>query len=99
MEQVLIVDADKCTGCKICELICSMTKLNEFNPKKSYIKVLRNKEMDINIVALDAKCDYCGECIKWCIPKAIRFVDLHEAITKWKGAKVGSMPAPLISSS
>ena len=99
MEKVLVVDSDKCTGCKICELMCSMTKMGEFNPSKSYIRVLRNKEMDITIVGLDIKCDFCGECIEWCLPKAIQFVSLQEALTKWKGAKVGSMPAPLISSS
>ena len=94
---MLIVDTDKCTGCKVCELACSMAKLGEFNPRKSYIRVLRNKEMDINMVVLGTKCDFCGECIGWCLPGAIKFVDLDEAILKWKGIKVGSLPAPLIS--
>ena len=98
MDKVLIVDTDKCTGCKICELMCSMTKLGEFNPRKSYIRVLKNKEMDINMVALDTRCDFCGECIEYCLPEAIRFVDFHEAIVKWKGVRAGSFPAPLISS-
>jgi carbon-monoxide dehydrogenase iron sulfur subunit len=97
LEKVLIIDTDKCTGCKICELVCSMAKLGEFNPKKSYIRVLRNKDMDINLVALGTSCDFCGECLRWCAPGAIKFVDFDEAILKWKGVKVGSLPAPLIS--
>ena len=98
MEKVLIVDTDKCTACKICELMCSVTKTGEFNPRKSYIRVLRNKEMDTNMVALDTRCDFCGECVEYCLPEAIRFVDFHEAIVKWKGVSAGSIPAPLIGS-
>ncbi len=98
MQKVLIVDTDKCTGCKVCELICSMTKENEFNPSKSYIRVIRNQEMDINMVALGVKRNFCNECVEWCLPRAIEFVDLHEAIVKWKGTKVGSLPAPLFGS-
>ena len=98
MEKVLIVDVDKCTGCRICELVCSMAKEGEFNPKRSKIRVMKNKEMDIHMVTLGTKCDFCGECIEWCLSQAIKFVDLDEAILKWKGVKVGSLPAPLFSS-
>ena len=98
MERVLVVDTDKCTGCRVCELACSLKKQGEFAPSKSHIRVLKNKDMDINIVALGTKCDYCGECVDWCAPKALQFVGLKEAIIQWKGTKVGTMPAPLISS-
>jgi len=53
LEKVLIVDADACTGCSVCELVCSMTKHGEYNPKKSDSRVLRNREMSVDIVALD----------------------------------------------
>lgn len=95
MEKVLIIDMDKCTGCRICELVCSMKHHGEFNPSKSYIRVMQNDEMDINMVALGVKCDFCNECVEWCMPGAIKFVSLEEAATKWKGTKVGSLPAPL----
>jgi len=96
MEKVLIVDTDRCTGCRICELVCSVVKQGEFKPSASYIRVMRNKEMDVNVVALSTKCDYCGECVEWCMPEAIKFVSRQEAIVKWKGVKVGSLPAPLL---
>ena len=98
MEKVLIVDADKCTGCRLCQLACSQAKHGEFNPQKSYIQVMKNKDLDVNIVALSTKCDYCGECVGWCLPHALEFIDLDEAVRNWKGAKIGRMPAPLVTS-
>ena len=95
--KIVTINPDKCTGCRICELVCSMAKEGEFNPKRSRIRVVKNKEMDINMVTLGTKCDFCGECTEWCLPQAIKFVDLDEAILKWKGVKVGSLPAPLFS--
>ena len=97
MERVLIVDADKCVGGQVCELVCSMKNHGEFNPKKSYIRVVKNDEMDIIMVALRPECKAeCQECVEWCLSEAIRFVPLEEAILKWKGTKVGSLPAPFL---
>ena len=98
MDKILTVDIDKCTGCRVCELVCSMTKHGEFNPLKAHIKVMKNSEMDLNLVSLGTGCDFCGECIEWCMPQAIEFVDFDEAILKWKGVKVGTLPAPTYGS-
>ena len=76
-------------------MVCSMVKEKEFNPSKSLIKVMRNKDLDINFVILSNKCDYCGECIEWCTHKALSFIDMEEAKPNWKGAKIGKVPAPL----
>lgn len=51
LNKYLIVDADNCSGCRICELICSMVKSGQYNPQKSHIKLIRNREMDVNVVA------------------------------------------------
>lgn len=47
LNKTLIFNVDCCTGCKICELICSMAKHGEYNPKKSHIRILRNWETDV----------------------------------------------------
>ena len=96
MEKTLIVDAEKCGGCRVCELICSMEKFGEYNPEKSFIKILKNQELNINIPAITIACDFCGECVKWCFDEAITIVDRHEAIVTRKEVKVGKFPAPLI---
>ncbi len=94
MERVLMVEGDKCTGCQMCELACSMVKFKEFSPKKAYIRILKNSELGVYIPALSPKCDACGKCIEWCFDGAIRFVTLEEAALQRKGARIGSFPAP-----
>ena len=96
MENVFIVDADKCTGCKVCELVCSMVQAKEYNPDKSYIKIIRNAKLDINIPVIHVRCDFCGKCLEWCFEKAIKFVTLEEAAIMRKDTKIGCFPAPLI---
>lgn len=94
-EKTLIFHADRCTGCGICELVCSMAKHGEYNPKRSHIKIIKNWEMDVNIATLDLGCDYCTNCVKWCPTNAIDFVTLEEAAILRKKNKIGAFPAPL----
>lgn len=95
-KSVLIFDGECCTGCSICELTCSMAKHGEYNPRKSYIKVLRNRELDVNIAVLDQHCDFCNQCVVNCIPKAIQFVTLGKAAVMRKQNRVGIFPAPMV---
>ena len=97
MEKVLIVDGEKCTGCQVCELICSMVKTGEYNPQKSCIRVLKNIELDVSIPVIETTCDFCGKCAEWCFQEAIRFVDYEEAALIRKGAKIGCFPSPMVS--
>ena len=93
MERTLMIEMEKCTGCRICELICSMEKRGEYNPQKSYIRVLRNREMDVNIPVLDVRCDLCNKCVEWCPTKTLSFVSWEEASILRKENKPGIMPA------
>jgi len=95
--KVLIVNGDKCTGCRVCELICSMLRHGEYSPKTSYIKVLKNREMDVNIPVIEMGCDFCGKCVEWCSEQAISFVTFEEAFILRKKANIGCFPAPIVS--
>lgn len=95
MSQTVIVDMDKCTGCRLCELICSLEQFGVCNPQKSYIRVLRNEDMDVNIPAVSVQCDFCGKCVEHCIPGALRIVSWDEAAVVRKRNRLGLCPAPL----
>ena len=41
MHKFVSVDISKCTGCRVCEYICSMEKNKTFNPTRSRIRVVR----------------------------------------------------------
>lgn len=68
MSKVLVADANKCVGCRICEQWCSMSHFQVGNPKKSRITVTRSHQeyMDYPIA-----CRQCVDtpCIKACPPK------------------------------
>ena len=96
-EKVIVFDADSCNGCRICELACSAFKQGEYNPKKSFIRLMANEETGVYIPVLDILCDFCGLCVKSCPPKALTIVKLEEAIVARKGATIGSFPIPVYS--
>lgn len=93
MRRELIVDADKCTGCQVCELICSWVKQEECNPKSAHIKVLKNEEMGIFVPSVRPGCDLCGECVTWCSQQALEIVGAPEATTIRKNLHMGRFPA------
>jgi Fe-S-cluster-containing hydrogenase component 2 len=38
----IMIDLEKCTGCGICEMVCSLYHIKECNPEKSKIRVIRH---------------------------------------------------------
>lgn len=96
-DQSLMFDADRCTGCRICELICSMTCHGEYNPRRSHIRLLRNREMDVGMVALDPGCNFCGSCAEWCPHQALEFVSLQQAAILRRQGRIGKLPAVSIA--
>lgn len=100
MGKALIVDAEKCTGCCVCELICSSYHYGEYNPKKSFIKIFKNEEMCINIPLLSVRCDLCnGEemCTKWCPERILTFTPWNEVAKQRKDMKIGRFPTAYFS--
>ena len=71
MQKVLIVDPDKCTGCRICEMYCSLHKTNTCNPSRSRVNVIKWEEENIMVPVM---CQHCQEpvCALVCPVNAIR---------------------------
>jgi len=64
----LVADAAKCTGCGICENVCSKTFYKVEDRKKSAIRVTAGDDGGYSI----AVCDQCGGCIDMCQTMALK---------------------------
>ena len=64
------IDMLRCTGCKLCQIVCSVANFEENNPKKAGIRIVSKlfTEARYEVVV----CDQCGECIATCPFDAIR---------------------------
>ena len=74
MEKHIEVRMEKCTGCRLCELACSVIKTGQFNPRESRIKVRLVDIPEIPVPMILDHCDYCSGnpvCVRFCLPKAI----------------------------
>lgn len=73
MEEMILVEPDKCTGCRICEMICSFknSSENSFNPSQSRIRIIKNEELGVDLPIL---CLHCQDplCADVCPMGAIK---------------------------
>lgn len=58
MERVLVIDPAKCNGCRICEVMCSLSHEQECNPEKSRIRVITSEE-EGNLIDIPINCLQC----------------------------------------
>ena len=56
MGKILIIDHTKCTGCRLCEMYCSLRKTGTCNPARSRIKVINWAEEGINVPTTCLQC-------------------------------------------
>ena len=62
----------KCTGCRICEMVCSFENSKVMNPKKARLRIYRANNDEIPI-DFPIACHHCADapCIKVCPTNAI----------------------------
>ena len=61
------VFTDRCAGCLICELRCSLRFEKEFNPAKAKINIIRRVNSDTEYaISFEEDCDNCGICARYC---------------------------------
>ena len=70
MDKVLVYNADRCTGCGLCELICSLFHTGTCNPERSRIRILRMEQKGVNIQMFCQQCEDAA-CIAACPVSAI----------------------------
>ncbi|MFX1297178.1 MAG: 4Fe-4S dicluster domain-containing protein [Promethearchaeota archaeon] len=69
MQKVLVVDAEKCTGCEVCDFVCSIEHDGVFQPLHARIRSIRIEPV-INIAI---GCQFCldAPCVHACPYKAL----------------------------
>ena len=70
MAKVLYIDHEKCTGCRLCELVCAVSHDGVSNPTRSRIRVLKWEAEGLYI---PMACQQCQDapCMNVCPVKAI----------------------------
>lgn len=70
MAKVLLVDYEKCTGCRECELVCGIQHEGVSNPARSRIKVIKREWEGIYIPITCQQCE-TAPCMTICPMRAI----------------------------
>ncbi|MHA1232121.1 MAG: 4Fe-4S dicluster domain-containing protein [Candidatus Helarchaeota archaeon] len=69
MSMILIADNNKCNGCRLCELVCSLYHDKTVSPLKSRIEIIEVKET-VNVPIFCFQCDD-AVCMQVCTVNAI----------------------------
>lgn len=56
MQKILVVDPEKCTGCRLCEVVCSMYHEKTINPYRARIRVVKWEAVGIYVPMV---CQHC----------------------------------------
>lgn len=75
MNKALIFSPDQCTGCGLCEQICSLGHTETCNPARSRIRIVRMEQKGVIIQTFCQQCEDAA-CIAACPVSAI---DHHES--------------------
>ncbi len=83
MAKVLILDYQKCTGCRECELVCPIQHEGVSNPARSRIKVIKREWEGIYIPVTCQQCE-TAPCLTVCPVRAIsRDQELNRVIVDY----------------
>jgi Fe-S-cluster-containing hydrogenase component 2 len=79
----LLFSPDRCTGCKSCEMVCSLQKTgSECNRQESFIRVKTHPYLYSSLISVSVGCScHDGEelCVKACSQDAIVFLEKTDA--------------------
>lgn len=73
MEMMIVVDHSKCTGCRLCEMVCSAAHTGAINPTRSRVHVIKWPMEGFELPMLCQQCEQ-APCMAVC-PKDALFRD------------------------
>jgi carbon-monoxide dehydrogenase iron sulfur subunit len=70
MQKMILIDYTRCTGCRLCESICSLYNEGVVNPRRSRIKIVRWEWEGFEVPTVCQQCEDAA-CIAVCPVKAL----------------------------
>ena len=88
MKQTWKIDPDKCSGCRTCEVACSLFHQGEVNSDKSRIRIVKWEEKGIDVPVV---CQHCEVpvCMENCPTGALRKGEETECVVYHPEACIG----------
>jgi len=76
MRRVVVAEAERCSGCRVCELICSLTREGECNP---FVSAIHRQTVALDLRFEPETCKQCADapCGQACPTDAIA----HDPLT------------------
>lgn len=71
MTKMIVTNPDVCTGCRVCENVCSLVHFGECNPARARIRVMRWETLGIDVPVTCLQCEE-APCADSCPTKAIQ---------------------------
>jgi anaerobic carbon-monoxide dehydrogenase iron sulfur subunit len=68
--KALKIDYEKCTGCRLCELVCAVKHDHVSNPSRSRIRVIKWEDVGVYVPMACQQCED-APCLNACPAKAI----------------------------
>lgn len=83
MQKILIVDHEKCTGCRLCELVCSVKNAGVSNPSRARIHIIKWEMEGFELPMVCQQCE-SAPCMAVCPVDALsRDNDLERVVTDY----------------
>ena len=57
MPKILFVDSEKCTGCRLCEIVCSVYQEKVSNPSRARIHIVKWENVGLFVPMICQQCD------------------------------------------
>jgi carbon-monoxide dehydrogenase iron sulfur subunit len=70
VERILLVDQVKCTGCRLCEMVCSVRHTGSNSPSRSRVHVVKWPQEGFDLPVLCPQCDD-APCVAVCPTDAL----------------------------
>jgi carbon-monoxide dehydrogenase iron sulfur subunit len=58
LNEILTINLQLCTGCRNCELACSISHTGSFNPKRSRIQILKDEAKNLIVPMVCLQCEH-----------------------------------------